>query len=1370
MPDTDEPRPPHPPHGGDDDPPRNPVEAAVETVEDVVEEVVEHVPKSVRWTVGKIVMLVGLGLVALVVLAVVTAILYVSNRTEWAAQELTIVVNQMLSTRTDVTLAMEDIKGNPFNGIRVVKPRVRFRDGTEPSLLEADHMTLRYSAWDLAMGRNARIIAEINRPVVRLGRRPDGSLRFPTWKPGGAAKAPGRREIDFELKLVDGIAQLPEKDRAIRGLQLDAGAAMGGDASIEVRNLSWKYSPYGALDKLRASMTTGDSVKVTVHELRAPSLALTARAQWKTKTTERQIHAEVERVEWAWLAKVFDNKTMDVPGTGRLVVDARGDQGDRRWAGTFTGKAQWDSLPVDASGSFAWAGNHLTLAPVVGRSPAGNLDGRVEWSKAGWEVGGLAREADPAHWGALQLHGWPSGRLAGRFRYAVDTRAKPASSLLVAQLGASEWTGWNVDSAHVTVAFPAVGQDTFSVRAMRRGGEMTLLGRVEPKGWLGTYAVARLPLDEWPDGRASGIRGLLDAARGTVESRSEGLWVTGGLSGSQTDWLGLHAARWRLDDVAGFMLPKPDLTAGAKLHDVTFLGIHFDSMATPLALIDQRVNLDSLVAQAGDTLVALRGRADWDAAGWRFEASRASMTSGQFAWQAEAPVQLSGDPKGTRFERLIARDHDAQVRITGQWASPGGRYDWTAHATALDVSRLGMPIEWGLTGRSDATLRVWGISGDPRWELQAVASQVGTQEHRADSLRMRIGGAPSRLDVTELGITLDGGTLNANGTVQGTAIPWPDTLTAEGVVRWLSDAQSWTGVVRSENLPLDRLGRIAAARSALGGRLTAHAEIAGRPQAPVIHFTGRAAPLAWGDYRIDVLDARVNYSDGRLDVPALTLSRGGVNGSVRGYMPIRLAMGQKPVLPDEPMSWRIDLPNADLSLVPLFVPQIGHASGRFDLDATVTGTPRAPKLAGTSRVRDGRLRLAGREEILEGVQMSARFDETKLTVDTLTARQDTQRREPGRLWGRGEIDLDGMAVKSYDFQLQLRDFSAWETGIYVALFDGDFTIGPGSRLRGQVLPHVQGQVELRQAIILFDFTNQTSVQQISASTQQLYWTYTLHLSATDNLFWRPPNADIEVSADLDVSQSVDSLVVYGDVSAIRGTYYFLSTRFNIESAELTFDNVGGVNPQILAVATTEVVKDDATVAGAPGADVSLGAERERELITVTVSNRAREPQITFSSESGWGEAEVLRAITVGQFVGNIGLGNPLDSYVTQAINRQLDSEMSRVFQGYVEQWEVRRESGGLVGGEGSVLVGASVPVTRALRLRYQQRIPGLDRPLGSTTLNDLGVERDIEAEFRLNRFFVVTSEVTQRRTLSSGVTTVSGTPDFNVNLKARWEY
>src|SRR5262245_61800304 len=161
---------------------------AVEKVEDVVDEVVEHVPEPVRWTVGKITALVALGFVGLVVLAAVTSVLYVANRTEWAAQELSVLLNQMLVSRSDVSLSIKDIKGNPFTGVRVYEPSVRFRDGRGVTLLEAPTMTLRYSALDLMTGKRTAILVDFDRPTVRLGRGADGKWRLPTWKSGSQAR------------------------------------------------------------------------------------------------------------------------------------------------------------------------------------------------------------------------------------------------------------------------------------------------------------------------------------------------------------------------------------------------------------------------------------------------------------------------------------------------------------------------------------------------------------------------------------------------------------------------------------------------------------------------------------------------------------------------------------------------------------------------------------------------------------------------------------------------------------------------------------------------------------------------------------------------------------------------------------------------------------------------------------------------------------------------------------------------------------------------------------------------------------------------------------------------------------------------------
>src|SRR4029079_3115259 len=130
------------------------------------------------------------------------------------------------------------------------------------------------------------------------------------------------------------------------------------------------------------------------------------------------------------------------------------------------------------------------------------------------------------------------GELRGRFEYEVDTHQHVSNGSLVARVFDSELQGWRADTCDIRADLPAKGQRTFDVTAVRRGGHFELHGLATPDGWRGDYRATGLPLDAWPDGRASGIRGRRQEAVGTVESSHGTMNVTGELSGEQTDWLG----------------------------------------------------------------------------------------------------------------------------------------------------------------------------------------------------------------------------------------------------------------------------------------------------------------------------------------------------------------------------------------------------------------------------------------------------------------------------------------------------------------------------------------------------------------------------------------------------------------------------------------------------------------------------------------------------------------------------------------------------------------------------------------------------------------------------------------------------------------
>ncbi len=741
----------------------------------------------------------------------------------------------------------------------------------------------------------------------------------------------------------------------------------------------------------------------------------------------------------------------------------------------------------------------------------------------------------------------------------------------------------------------------------------------------------------------------------------------------------------------------------------------------------------------------------------------ATAASPQFAWTAEPPLVVSGDASGTVFERVVANDRAAHLEARGRWAAPGGAYDFSMDGRGLDLGRLGMPLDWGLAGTADARLAVSGSSGDQRWTFDTRASLPGFDGHRCDTLSLALAGQQHQLEVRDVLFGLDGGTARAHGAVAGTPRAWPDSITGTAVVRWLRDAREWSGVLEAHRLPVSHLGSLAPAAEGWGGTLEGTLTLSGSPPRPEFDVNAVADDFGWRDYRAQHVELQAGYHAGFLDVAQALVTMQDVVSTLHGRMPMALALGSAPLVPDAAMSWSIEVPRGDLKLLPALVPLVQSARGRFDLTAMLAGTTHHPRIDGRAHIRDGLVRPAGREEILEGVYADLRFDESGVQLDSMSAHQG----RTGRVWSKGTVRMNGFALRDYRFDLRMRDFASSQEGLYAMLLDGDFSVMNGPPVLGRPLPQVTGSVQVKRGVVEFDFANQSEVQKRVATTEPLYWTYKVHLGASSNLRWRPPDGDMEFDADLDLEQTPDSLLIYGEMHLVKGHYFFLSNRFNVTQADLTFDNQKGVDPTLDIIADTRLKPSRPELA--QGGAFSGGGAQAPEDINAHLTGRSSQPMIELTSSSGWDQREILGELTYGRFTGEgVSPTDPVQNYLTRQISNQLSRELSKFFNDGVNQWEVERDQGELFNGSGAVMISVGGDINSRTSWTYKQRLPGLDRPITNVGITTSLIDRDVEVEYRLNRFIYATTELTQRRLgmLLPG----QNNTDFNVNLKARWEY
>lgn len=263
---------------------------------------------------------------------------------------------------------------------------------------------------------------------------------------------------------------------------------------------------------------------------------------------------------------------------------------------------------------------------------------------------------------------------------------------------------------------------------------------------------------------------------------------------------------------------------------------------------------------------------------------------------------------------------------------------------------------------------------------------------------------------------------------------------------------------------------------------------------------------------------------------------------------------------------------------------------------------------------------------LSNMTLSGRFDDDRLEIQQLEATAGD-----GSVSASGFVSLAADSGYPIDIQVDLDDARLARSDGLDATATGELrlrkTAGSIAELSGRILlPETRYEIVREGAAEVPELTGvrfkpprgpaRISGDEVAEPQPGILGQLRLDidLQAPERLYVSGMGLESEWSADLNVSGTSSNPSMSGEVELIRGTLGFAGRSFELVEGRIQFTGGQTINPVIDLVAQEDI--DDVTV-------------------SVNVSGRAMNPQITFSSTPGLPQDEIVSRILFGNSVGNL---------------------------------------------------------------------------------------------------------------------------------------
>jgi len=770
----------------------------------------------------------------------------------------------------------------------------------------------------------------------------------------------------------------------------------------------------------------------------------------------------------------------------------------------------------------------------------------------------------------------------------------------------------------------------------------------------------------------------------------------------------------------------------------------------------QPLRVPRFVQSLGDTTLTLSGVLTFENGGVRADVDSLRLLAGTLHAAARGPSQFSFARGRLRASPLTLDLEPGRLELDLDWDITEGTIDLRGMVEEMDLARIGRRHARSPEGILRAQFLVSGHTADPELSLAGVIRGPKAAGVIGDSLRARFQYAPGILTVESLSWRAG----NSGATVTGTV------RTRRPLEEWLREAlrggSPWRGETtlaleaNADSFDLSALAPIDSTWQELEGVASLHARIGGTVASPTMTLNGKAGSVHVRAIDGSITAADIEYRDRVLRIQRLEVRQGPAMTTVTGAVPIDLApFATERWLRDEPLTLSLRMNETDISVLPELTSLVAASAGKLSGDAEVRGTLRHPDVTGSARLRDGRIRFAGRYEVLEKVTVDGTFDEGTLTLTRIEARQGKR----GKVSGTGTWTWAGAPPMppgsvgppgSYHLDLKATDCVGTDREYYLFQFSGTFVVENGATPDGVIKPRITGDAVVSRGDLTMNLAAPANEPRAP-----LPFLYDINAEFPRELRYRQLDTEVDLAGSLQLRNEGTGDVALGSLSVRGGQFYFLTRKFQNLTGEVNFNRPDRFDPDVAIDASTRIRRGR----------TQDNLEQEDQVIYLAITGRASQLQIRPWVEGGTSSpTDLWRELSVGQFASGGDPGTASNNPLTgvNAGNLPIRDYLFRNAERFVAGTQLvdtidlqsGAGSGGTQGAGASLIdlgtLGVGKYVTRDLYLKYSRAFSGEN-------------DQRISAEYRVTRHLLLRGTQIQR--------TVPGKEqEYNLDLKIRLEY